>query len=162
LVLVVSAATACSYDWSLAPTSDAGATDGAPIDAARFDASTPDATASDAGTIDASADAPSPPNDASGGGDAQSCAALFRQVDDTRAAAKKCTSTATACTTHLADPCGCVTVVAQPANAEDSAYLSAVNALKGSGCPLACSVCPVAHDGLCVLLNGGPTTACSQ
>ena len=140
----------CSYDWSTAarPTGDAGT-----LDASRSDASTVDGGAVDAAT-----------SDANGGNDApvSTCDALFAKVASTRAAAKKCVSIAGVCTTHLSDECGCVTVVAQPATAQDSDYLSAVAALKGSGCPLGCGSCSTARDGLCIIVGGGPDTACSQ
>lgn len=149
---------ACSYDWNVPSSSDAAAPD-----AAFTDAAPADATAVDAATADAVADAPVTGKDATGDRNPPDCLGLFRHVDDTRAAAKKCISSPTACTTHIVDQCNCITVVGQSGTAEDSAYISAVADLKSSGCPLACpSSCPVARDGLCVIFNGGPATACNQ
>ena len=149
---------ACAYDWGVPSTADAGATDAAFADAGRADA-----TAIDATTADGSADAPVTTADASSDRNPPDCLALFRHVDDTRAAAKKCISSPTACTTHIFDQCNCVTVVGQSSTVEDSAYISAVADLRSSGCPLACpSSCPAARDGLCVIFNGGPATACNQ
>jgi hypothetical protein len=123
----------CSYDWQVAPTSDAGAT----IDAG-----------SDAGS-----DAPPDGNDAG-----PDCAALTTQLGAAREAAKACLlGVAGSCITSIVDECGCTSYVDQPGSAAN-AFSAAVADFKDASCVATCSECLVSA-GAC-LLQGSSQAVC--
>lgn len=141
---------ACSYDWTIGPEGALGS-GGAGGQAVGAQASSGATSGGDAAGGDL----------ASGGtaGTTQvDCGRLAQNMDDALAEAKACRQGAPeVCTTGFDDACGCETFVADASSAETSAWLGAIAALEGSGCPLGCGGCPVGPViGSCILVRGQP------
>lgn len=128
LLAIVALTSACAHDWSVRADVDAAAVptdDGgpSPVEAGPSDAS-----------VDARGDAPS-----GDGATSPDCTALGIDLGAKRKAARSCQLGQGQCLSTVKDQCDCDVVIATSGSPQTIAYLSAVTALKASGCERGCA-----------------------
>lgn len=160
----------CTYDFTLGPRGDGGATD-ATIDVSAdttIDAASDSST--DSSTDTAVVDTGGPPTDTTPAIDttppadtAPDCPTLESNVEKARVKAKKCVSSPSACTTTVTDECGCPSTVGD-GSADALAYQNAAKALRDSSCsrpfPHCGTSCGAVKSGFCLVDDAGTGTTC--
>jgi hypothetical protein len=142
LVLALGLCQGCSLDWTIGTGHGGSAGSGG--------------SGGSAGSADSGDDGTTPAADAADARHetAASCNALEANVDSTRAAARLCASTPTACKSKVTDQCGCTVFVAESSSAATTAYAQAISALEASGCPRGCGTCSNPATSECLVGPG--------
>jgi hypothetical protein len=139
---------ACDLDWStrLDPVTgtETGPTTDAPTETGPKDATSDGETsAADVTVTDAA------------------CADLKTDTDNKLRQARMCTLGAGGCQLTTTDECGCPVVVENPTDVRSSAFNTAAQKLKGSGCDLKCpGTCPSTVGRNCLAKEGGALIEC--
>ena len=137
LALLAQVASACAYDWT-------AASKPLPLpDDTGVAADTTVADIADVAPVDTAPD----------------CSPLRDELENSRAASKRCVSTAGACTKTVTNECGCASTVGDLTSVESGRFVSAVKAFVDAKCKPACgAACGEVKSGFCLVDDAGGTS----